>query len=457
MPSAPQFPVARILAVLIGLVALSLNAAPALAGVPKLHPRAAGDQVMVTLSGVSERRSVRYLMGGTIVARSRAGRPAVVVRGLSRVQRAPWRTVQARVGKSRRVVARARFAAARRTRQAPTVVMTTAPDTSTTSTTATFTFTVSNGSVTCSLDGAAYGSCSSPRALTDLASGRHSFVVRAANRYGATSLRHDWTVVAPPPVIDAIPSPVSPSLAAPTPSGSPSGAAMPVGDLPGWKQVYTDDFTRDVPVGSFPGAVSDKWDAYPDGWKDTSRNGTYAPSKVVSIRNGLMDMFLRTENGVPLVAAPAPKVSGGTAWNGQLYGRYAVRFRADPLPGYHTAWLLWPTSEVWPGDGEIDFPEGDLNDTMCAFMHRQDGSSATDQDAFCSSFGYQDWHTAILEWGPTATRFIIDGQVIGTSTSRIPSTPMRWVLQTETAYSVRPDPNVAGHVQVDWVAVWRRT
>src|SRR5215472_1874929 len=33
---------------------------------------------------------------------------------------------------------------------------------------------------------------------------------------------------------------------------SPSGEPMPVGDIPGWHQVFSDDFTTDVPLGSFP-------------------------------------------------------------------------------------------------------------------------------------------------------------------------------------------------------------
>src|SRR5437660_700572 len=49
---------------------------------------------------------------------------------------------------------------------------------------------------------------------------------------------------------------------------SPSTQEMPVGDIPGWHQIFTDDFTTDVPLGSFPDAVSDKWSDYPDGWPD---------------------------------------------------------------------------------------------------------------------------------------------------------------------------------------------
>ena len=48
-------------------------------------------------------------------------------------------------------------------------------------------------------------------------------------------------------------------------------------------QVFADDFSTNVPLGSFPAAVSSSWgNSYPDGWKDTTKNGTYMPSKVVS-------------------------------------------------------------------------------------------------------------------------------------------------------------------------------
>jgi hypothetical protein len=238
--------------------------------------------------------------------------------------------------------------------------------------------------------------------------------------------------------------------------GAPSGQPMPRGDLPGWKQIFADDFTTDVALGSFPGAVASSWSAYSDGSKDTSRNGTYFPSKVVSIRHGLMDLHLHTEGGIHMVAAPLPKLSATKPY-GQLYGRHAVRFRADALHGYKTAWLLWPDSSRWPADGEIDFPEGDLDQGICAYMHHMGATSPSDQDWFCPRAAFTSWHTAVIEWTPTAVRFVLDGQLAGTSTSRIPSTPMHWVLQTETALSGGP-PSAAtdGHVQIDWVTAYRR-
>ncbi len=231
---------------------------------------------------------------------------------------------------------------------------------------------------------------------------------------------------------------------------------MPVGDISGWKQIFADDFTTEVPLGSFPDAVSDRWSAYQDGWPDTSNNGTYYPSKVVSIQGGLMNLFIHTENGVHMVAAPVPKLPGAVGPEGGLqYGRYAIRFRADAVAGYKTAWLLWPDSENWPPDGEIDFPEGNLDGTISAFMHRQSADSGSDQDPYDTSVTYTDWHTAIIEWTASQCRFILDDVTIGTSTDRVPDTPMHWVIQTETALGgVVPADDAAGNVEIDWAVVY---
>ena len=53
--------------------------------------------------------------------------------------------------------------------------------------------------------------------------------------------------------------------------------------------------------------------------------------------------------------------------------------------------------------------------------------------------------------------FYFDGQLIGTSTNpaNIPSTPMHWVLQTETQLSGGPPANsAAGNVQIDWATAY---
>ena len=253
-----------------------------------------------------------------------------------------------------------------------------------------------------------------------------------------------------------------------TPS-EPSGEAMPVGDIPGWHQIFADDFRTDVPVGGFSGcdgssrtcsglppAVRSKWWAYPDGWLDTTKQGTYMPSKTVSIAGGMMRLNLHTENGVHLVAAPLPILPGAIgSEGGQVYGRYEVRFLVQrPTPGYKLAWLLWPDSENFPGDGEIDFPEGDLNGVVDGFVHHMNGIGDADQDAYGTAVRMSSgWHTAVIDWTAKSCAFVLDGMTIGTTTSRVPSTPMHWVLQSETD-GVTNDAATAD-ILIDWVAVYR--
>ena len=239
----------------------------------------------------------------------------------------------------------------------------------------------------------------------------------------------------------------SPSTA---PAGSPSGVAAPRGNLAGWTQTYVEDFTTNVATGAWPGAYTNHWYAYDDGSHDTSRNGTYMPSKVLSVHDGVLDYSVRTENGQHLVAAPVMKDTYG-----QIYGRYSVRFRSDRLPGYKNAWLLWPDTERWPDDGEIDFPEGNLDGTIGAFSHY--ASATGGQDQFSTSSTFSEWHTATIEWLPGKVTFTLDDRVLGSSTRDVPNTAMHWVLQTETALEGgAPTAGVAGHVLVDWVALYKR-
>jgi hypothetical protein len=261
-----------------------------------------------------------------------------------------------------------------------------------------------------------------------------------------------------------------------TPSGASTASAgaepMPVGDLPGWHQIFADDFQTDVPVGGFsgcdngtvrtctglPAAVQAKWWDYPDGWKDTSGQGTYSPSKVISIQNGMMHLHMYTDNGVTMVAAPVPKIPDPVgSEGGQLYGRYAIRWMVKaPTDSFKLAWLLWPDSEKFPGDGEIDFPEGQVNGDITAYMHRQGATSDSDQNEFDSPVPISSgWHTSVIEWTASACTFILDGTVIGTATSRIPNTPMHWVLQSETVPDRATNASATADIYIAWATVYR--
>jgi beta-glucanase (GH16 family) len=237
----------------------------------------------------------------------------------------------------------------------------------------------------------------------------------------------------------------------------PSGVPAPTRDLPGWRLVFVDDFRSRIGIGRF--GRGRKWNPYPHPWRDTSKNGTYWPQRGLSTHDGVLDIWLHTERvdgeDTHIVNAPQPVIPG--VERGQLYGRYAIRFKADPVPGYKTAWLLWPDSGE-RHEGEIDFPEGNLTGTISAFVHPVDARGPSDKSSFSTGTSYRAWHTAVIEWSPGRVAFIFDGRKIGAVTSRVPDRPMHWVIQTETQLSGGPPPDDAsGHVYIDWAAAYART
>lgn len=250
-------------------------------------------------------------------------------------------------------------------------------------------------------------------------------------------------------------------------SGGSSGSGMPTEDLPGYHIVFSDDFVTDAPLGSWgpgvddaPGSYAGRWRMYGDGTPDTAGNNLgypsgYYPTKTVSVQNSILRTFVHTESGTHMASALLPKF--GTELGNQLYGRYAVRMRSDSVSLYKVAWLLWPQSETWPRDGEIDFPESALDgDTVSAFMHRQEGVDGGDQDGYEVAASLNDWHTYVIEWGPTECNFYMDGVLVGSSTSRIPDTPMHYIMQTETNLSTEPSDGASGYVECDWIVIWAK-
>ncbi len=265
----------------------------------------------------------------------------------------------------------------------------------------------------------------------------------------------------------AAPAPAPAPSVAPDPSPVRTTSTAASGDLPGWKHVFEEDFSAgDVPVGAFPGPLyQEKWSAgYKDGTPDTAAQigGTssgYYPSKVLSVRNGALDWFLHSEDGVSMGAAPTPKIPNSSSNpprdNSLLYGRYSVRFRADSLSGFKTAWLLWPDSGVWPRDGEIDFPEGGLDRIIYGAAHyEKDGADAFEK--FDSDQPFTTWHVATMEWMPDRVEFYLDGKSLGASRAAPPTVPMHFILQTESCLPVPncPLPETQGHVSLDWISIW---
>lgn len=220
-----------------------------------------------------------------------------------------------------------------------------------------------------------------------------------------------------------------------------------------WKQSYRQDFTTAATLGTvtkkYPGLGT-----Y-DGFSDTTGRGRYAPAKVLSVKNGVLDFALRTEKGQPLVAAVLPD-----GYAPHRTGRVSIRYKTTKTAGYKFSTILWPSSDNW-NEGEIDWPEADLGArprpasavpgswsarTGMRFEPGKEAFAATD------STGY---HVATTEWDKGIVRFYWDGKLVTSTTKAVPKTPFRVTLQAETTTSGAAIPaSAVGHVSVDWVAVW---
>lgn len=235
----------------------------------------------------------------------------------------------------------------------------------------------------------------------------------------------------------------------------------PASDLPGWELVLAEDFDADADLGGFTD-VYPGWAEY-DGARDTSRDlgrreshqGVYNSATTTTVQDGLVDVRVYTRDDTPQVMALTP-TPDGQWWDGQVHGRYAVRFRADQVPGYKIAWLLWPSSDDW-SEGEIDFPEGGLGDEIVGNSHDITGDPSVNAFSIRTGASMDDWHTATIEWAPGRVTFVLDDRAwTTTDPAAIPVDPMRWVLQIETELSVEAPPaDAEGHVLIDWVAAWR--
>ncbi|WP_448614645.1 glycoside hydrolase family 16 protein [Modestobacter sp. URMC 112] len=214
-----------------------------------------------------------------------------------------------------------------------------------------------------------------------------------------------------------------------------------------WHPLLQEDFSEDVPVGEFTdSSYRAQWNLYHDGWADTSGTGTYAPSRVLSAEDGRLRFDMHFDNGEFLGAALVAERT-----HGQRFGRYTIRWRADPVAGYGLAFLLWPDSDAWPHDGEIDFPEGRLTGTIKAYAHHADANG--EQDQFDTHRTMEEWQTTVIEWTPKAVTFYLDGELVGSSTTAVPQEPMHLVLQAGTATSEEPPEDARGFIEVDWVRV----
>lgn len=233
---------------------------------------------------------------------------------------------------------------------------------------------------------------------------------------------------------------------------SPSGQAMPGGDIAGWHQTFADDFTGTT-------LNTSNWSPY-YGQPAGDRAGWFAPSHVI-VSGGLL-----TLKGYKDAAAKSGVfVTGGIGMlspHAQTYGKYLVRMRIDKGDGLSAIALLWPKGNVWPP--EIDFYEdgGGARTATSATLHcgRNGNDNCRVQKAL-SGYDFSQWHTLGVEWTVGKLVYTIDGTTWATVTnSRVSSIPMDLDLQLQSLecsqYNTCLDSSTPAEVdmQVDWAVAY---
>jgi beta-glucanase (GH16 family) len=227
---------------------------------------------------------------------------------------------------------------------------------------------------------------------------------------------------------------------------APSGVPMPVGNLPGWRQVFTEDFT-----GPSLGRAWITYESQPAG----DPGGWFEPSHV-QVSGGVLTIGAWREDDHNDLYVTGGITARHTV--SSTYGRYDIRFRMDHGTGIAYALLLWPLDDRYPP--EIDIAEDNGRDRSILHANVHPAAGTPIENRIPGDF--TQWHTVGLEWTPGSIVFTLDGEPWARVTgAAVPSEPMALVLQSQAWYCGHPweacpdqtTPPVV-NLQVDWVVAY---
>jgi hypothetical protein len=244
------------------------------------------------------------------------------------------------------------------------------------------------------------------------------------------------TTALPPTPTVAPPSTTTKPAGKPKAEGQPKAAAS-AGPGPGWKPVGGDEFAGGL------GA----WNLYDS--KGGFGTGLRKP-EAISVSDGKLNITARGD------------VSGGIGMGqGQLYGRWEFRVRTDKGRGFGSAILLWPDSEKWPEDGEVDIMEvpGENRDLAHFVLHSGEANNIVGSAV---KGDFSQWHTFAVEWLPNRITWYVDGKkkYENTDKAAIPTTPMHLTMQLDQGpkkdWILARDDTTPDELalQVDWVRIY---
>jgi hypothetical protein len=214
---------------------------------------------------------------------------------------------------------------------------------------------------------------------------------------------------------------------------------MPVGSVPGWTQVYTQDFAgMSIPSG---------WGTYAGtpGGESPSVAG-WNPS-MCSVSGGELHFMADGIHscGVSIYGSP------------QTYGAYLVRMKGDAEPStmlFSDIALLWPADNSW--SAEIDFYEdnGASRSQYNASMYACPNGTCHYEAPGIQNNGTQ-WHTYGVAWTPTSVTYTVDGRTVA-QFDAAPQVPMVLDLQSQNLAGAGA-PAERETMAVAWVAEYAYT
>jgi hypothetical protein len=136
------------------------------------------------------------------------------------------------------------------------------------------------------------------------------------------------------------------------------------------------------------------------------------------------------------------------------YGRWDVRARAGVGAGHGFAILLWPNSNHWPQDGEIDIAEFPGTTRMLLQTTVHYGADNRHLQDFTPG-NFAAWHTYSVIWRRTSITFLVDGRPVHrvVDPAAIPTHPMHLALQAGADSSIASPASAT--LDVAWVKMYR--
>jgi beta-glucanase (GH16 family) len=174
-------------------------------------------------------------------------------------------------------------------------------------------------------------------------------------------------------------------------------------------------------------------------------NGLRSPSQISVV------------DGILTITGTANGTTGGMMLSGHELtgGTVSVRMRAPAGAGkYHPVVLLWPSTDRWPDDGEIDFveilnrPERDRNDFTVHY------GTANSQISNGIAVDMTQWHTYSVTWTPDYISAAVDDVEYFRTTDKaaFPPVPMNVCIQLDW-FPYADTTSGSGVMEVDWVEI----